>query len=565
MVMIAGCQKPSQGSSEDNTPGASGEKTFTATLGSLTKVSLGENGTALEWNKADKVSIFDGKGNQMFRAQKGGASTDLLGEAAAADTYYALFPYDKNASLDGSVIKATVPTEQEASAGGAALGIVAAAKTNGTELSFTPLTAVICFTLDDDATGVSSVRISAAQGALTGEVSIDCSGTPALTPGTTSSEVKITASEGSFKPGETYYVAVIPGQVKDLTVAYTVGKDELTIDLEGDISLAAGRIADAGSLARALTEEEKAFIGTWTLLKYGSRGLDGTVGQYPWINIDRGVPNPDATKGDSMVIKSDGSVEMNLGPNNDTYRNDIYEATTVEMTGQESWTIIKEGGETFIQFGGNAFPLFLGDLSGIGGLYRVASINDGGMILERNYQGDEGEAVIGIFLQPKGKSTYVHSFRSGDFGVTDEGANEVIPLVDQGITWEVSVDAASPFYYMNPNAGLMLGRAWGANVNAESAKGALMWTESFTGNIVSVAVSTARFAPESGEDKSAADLSVYIGGTKIGATYPLVNDMTEYSFTPADPVSGKLEIKWVTTNDEVNCFWVKSVSVVYEE
>jgi hypothetical protein len=112
----------------------------------------------------------------------------------------------------------------------------------------------------------------------------------------------------------------------------------------------------------------------------------------------------------------------------------------------------------------------------------------------------------------------------------------------------------------------MIGRAWGANAAAETAKSARMWTESFSSKkIASVTVSTARFAPEEGEDKSAAELEVYIAGVKVGATYPLVNDMTPYTFTAPDPVGGLLEIKWKTTNEEVNCFWVKSVQVIYEE
>ena len=112
----------------------------------------------------------------------------------------------------------------------------------------------------------------------------------------------------------------------------------------------------------------------------------------------------------------------------------------------------------------------------------------------------------------------------------------------------------------------MIGRAWGANAAAETAKSARMWTESFSSKkIASVTVNTARFAPEDGEDKSAAEVSLYIGGVKIGATHSLVNDMKAYTFTAPDPVGGLLEIKWLTTNEEVNCFWVKSVQVIYEE
>ena len=471
IAVVAACQKPENNGGNDNTPASSGEKTFTATLAPLTKVSLGTDGLALSWTKADKVSIFDGAGNKMFRAQGSGASAQILGSAAQADTYYALFPYDASATIDGAVIKATIANEQTTSAGGADLQITAAGKSDGDKIALTPVAAVLKFTLDPDTEGVSSIKIKTAEGALSGSVSIDCSGKPVLTAGTTSPEIKVSAFEGGFKGGSTYYVAALPG-----------------------------------------------------------------------------------------------TVEMNLGPNNDTYNNTTYETQTVQMTGNETWTIVKKDGSSYLKFGGNAFPLMLADDTGIGGEYLIVSVDENGMLLEYPYQGEEGPSVLGIFLTPKGKETYVHSFRNGDFGVTDDGADEVQPLVDQGITWEVEVESAMHFFYMNPNAGLMIGRAWGANAAAETAKSARMWTESFSSKkIASVTVSTARFAPEEGEDKSAAELEVYIAGVKVGATYPLVNDMTPYTFTAPDPVGGLLEIKWKTTNEEVNCFWVKSVQVIYEE
>ncbi len=82
IAVVAACQKPENNGGNDNTPASSGEKTFTATLAPLTKVSLGTDGLALSWTKADKVSIFDGAGNKMFRAQGSGASAQILGSAA---------------------------------------------------------------------------------------------------------------------------------------------------------------------------------------------------------------------------------------------------------------------------------------------------------------------------------------------------------------------------------------------------------------------------------------------------------------------------------------------------
>lgn len=562
-AVAAACQKPENGNNPDDTAPVSGDKTFKATLAPLTKVTL-EDGLALSWTKADKVSVFDGAGNKQFRAQGSGATAEILGSAAAADTYYAIFPYDASATLSGSIVQTKIATEQTASAGGSDIQVLSAAKSDGDNLAFSPVSAVLCFSLDEDAVGVNSVKIKTAEGALSGTVSIDCGGRPVLSAGSTSSEIKVSAFEGTFKAGATYYVNAIPGKVGKITLTYTVGQDEMEVSADAT-TLTAGGVYELPNLTRAMTAEEKAFLGTWLLLKYGSRGADGTPGVYPWVNIERGFENPASVVGDFITFKSDGSVVMDLGEASDTYNNTTYEAQTVQMTGKESWEIVKEGDVTYVQFGGNAFPLMIADNSGIGGKYSVVSISESEMVLEYPYEGEEGPSVLGIFLQPKGKETYVHSFKNGDFGVTDEGAEEVRPMEDQGTTWYVEVEADMPFFYMNPNAGLMIGRAWGANAAAETAKSARMWTESFTDKkVASVTVSTARFAPEEGEDKSAAELEVYIGGVKIGTTYPLVNDMTPYTFTAPDPVGGLLEIKWKTTNDEVNCFWVKSVQVIYE-
>lgn len=562
-AVAAACQKPENGNNPDGPAPVSGDKTFKATLAPLTKVTL-ENGLALSWTKADKVSVFDGAGNKQFRAQGSGATAEILGSAAAADTYYAIFPYDASATLSGSIVQTKIATEQTASAGGSDIQVLSAAKSDGDNLAFSPVSAVLSFSLDEDAEGVNSVKIKTAEGALSGTVSIDCGGRPVLSAGSTSSEIKVSAFEGTFKAGATYYVSAIPGKVGKITLTYTVGQDEMEVSADAT-TLTAGGVYELPNLTRAMSAEEKAFLGTWLLLKYGSRGADGTPGNYPWVNVERDVPNPEAAQGDYIVFKSNGTVEMNLGAANDTYITSTGENLTVQPSGNETWAVKKSGDVTTLTFGGKAFPLLLADANGIGAEYTVVSVNENEMLLEYPYEGEEGPSVLGIFLQPKGKETYVHSFKNGDFGVTDEGAEEVRPMEDQGTTWNVEVEADMPFFYMNPNAGLMIGRAWGANAAAETAKSARMWTESFTDKKVSsVTVSTARFAPEEGEDKSAAELEVYIGGVKIGTTYPLVNEMTPYTFTAPDPVGGLLEIKWKTTNDEVNCFWVKSVQVIYE-
>ena len=350
LTLVAACQKPENAGGKDNNPSVSGDKTFTATLAPLTKVSIGNDGLALSWTKADKVSIFDGQGNKMFRAQGSGASAEILGSAAEADTYYALFPYDASATISGSVIQAAIAKEQTSSAGGADLMITAAGKSSGETIALSPVAAVLKFTLDDDTEGVSAVKIKTEEGALAGSVSIDCAGKPVLSAGTTTSEIKVSAFEGSFKAGASYYVAAIPGKVGKLTLTYTVGNDEMEVSADAT-TLTAGAVFEFPNLTRAMSADEKAFLGTWLLLKYGSREASGTPGSYPWINVERDVPNPDATVGDYITFKSNGSVEMNLGSGNDTYVTSTDENLTVQLGGSETWTVKKSGDNKTLVFG----------------------------------------------------------------------------------------------------------------------------------------------------------------------------------------------------------------------
>ena len=75
--------------------------TFTATQEGdavNTKTALSSDGKTIIWQTNDKISIFDGKGNQAF-ALKTGAGTNSAtfeGTASEAKTYTAIYPYQQN-------------------------------------------------------------------------------------------------------------------------------------------------------------------------------------------------------------------------------------------------------------------------------------------------------------------------------------------------------------------------------------------------------------------------------------------------------------------------------------
>lgn len=154
---------------------------------------------------------------------------------------------------------------------------------------------------------------------------------------------------------------------------------------------------------------------------------------------------------------------------------------------------------------------------------------------------------------------YTHTFKSGDFGLKDEeSAEKDLPdFKDGDVTWKIELEADSPFYYMNPRAGLMIGRAWG---EGQSARSATLSSSDF-GAITSVAVKTARFKPETGTDNAEAEVSVWVDGKQYGKSQKIVNDMEEYRFQVNPPAKGKLEVKWKTTNDNPNCYFLNAIQV----
>ena len=90
--------------------------TFTATQESNvgTRAAL-NSGNKLGWQTSDKISVFDGKGNQTFTLTGDVTDGKFSGEASSTATKFtAVYPYTDGATLvgDGSVSGITLPAEQ---------------------------------------------------------------------------------------------------------------------------------------------------------------------------------------------------------------------------------------------------------------------------------------------------------------------------------------------------------------------------------------------------------------------------------------------------------------------
>ena len=97
---------------------------FHAGSEALTRTSLAE-GNAVVWERGDAISLFDpSRTNNKFTTEDSGESAAFSGTVSVdGGPYYALYPYDGNAEIDGSVISTVLPAVQTARAGGFASGL----------------------------------------------------------------------------------------------------------------------------------------------------------------------------------------------------------------------------------------------------------------------------------------------------------------------------------------------------------------------------------------------------------------------------------------------------------
>lgn len=517
------------------------------------------------WKKADKVSIFDSKNNNLFRSQGIGEVAIIAGEAIKEDTLYGLVPYDESAKLINGSLNTSIPANQTIQS--ELLPYISVAKTdNPEEMQFQPVCAFLKFSLDSDAKGVSNVKISSTAGeTLAGAVTVSFESTlPSLSANSSLSQVSATAFEGEFKPGASYYVAVLPGTYTEgFTVFYTVNGETYEMAVKTAQKASTGEILDLGSIQRPLSANEKLFIGSWQVSKWGSRAYDDPTGQYAWISSNRGIPLPETTLDDVITFLADGSVSIDLGADGKAYNVAAEDAVSVELSGDETWALVENGDALSLKLSGNAFPLFLGNWDGLTTDYSVWSLSATEICLEYNIPANE--AYFQVYLQPKGMKTSTHSFAAPDFGLTAEaneemGAHEGPAVTKEGFNWNLSVDMGEEFFIWKTWGALQIGAGWSTNTDLH-VKSITLSTEDIPGSIKSVSVTTS-YSDETNAKE--AELYVKVGGENFGTRKALINDLTTYTFTDSQILSGKIEIIWNSVSDGLSYF-VRGVEVVYQE
>lgn len=215
---------------EDFAP--AGEKVTREFTTVLTKTTLHTDGATVYWEEGDAISIFDGVSNNKFDIQgydngSPSASATFSGTVdGGATTFYAVYPYNKAGnSLAGSTLTATVPASQTLRAGSFQSGAaVAVAYTTGNTLAFHQATAILGITLNSDMDNVESIEFYGnnneyVAGAVDVEMNTSNGAITSVTPEIGSKTVALTKGEGTFVPGQTYYLSFIPQKFeKGITV-----------------------------------------------------------------------------------------------------------------------------------------------------------------------------------------------------------------------------------------------------------------------------------------------------------------------------------------------------------
>ena len=223
-AMVSAC---SEDELADNTqPSGKVPMEFYANTDASTRTILTTD-NAVHWEANDAISLFDPTGaNNQFSTTQSGPIVTFTGEATPAEgTYYALYPYDENAQIEGTTITTTLPAEQDAREGSFAHGlnpsIATADATNN--LCFKNVCALVKFTLVENiTTTITKATLCGNNGeALAGTLTIDATASTPIAMADTSFGQTVIELNGPLTPGTTYYFVTAPATLSNgLTLSF---------------------------------------------------------------------------------------------------------------------------------------------------------------------------------------------------------------------------------------------------------------------------------------------------------------------------------------------------------
>ena len=178
-------------------------------------------GNKVNWEENDAISLFDQNSNNKFITSTGGESVIFTGSAQDyQNTYYALYPYDADATISGDGITTTLPAKQTARAGSFANNLNPSVAKSGSDktLIFKNACALVKFTLQYSGSNkITKVMFRGNSGeALAGKLFVQVNDATPLTAveSEISTEVILSDDQG-FENQKDYYFVVAPSELKN--------------------------------------------------------------------------------------------------------------------------------------------------------------------------------------------------------------------------------------------------------------------------------------------------------------------------------------------------------------
>lgn len=357
--------------------------TFTATTAD-TRTVLDDDQEHILWAAEEKISVFDGVGNREFISGGTGRKVTFSGNAASANVYYALYPYDGLVQLSGTSVTTTLASAQTPRDGSFAdgLNINAAQSTDKTTFVFNNVLSVTKFTLDATKLGgktIKSVKLASKSYPLAGDVVINFGETCTAGPSTaedaeTFKEVSMTDANG-LADG-TYFLLVLPNAGGEITMTFTA-TDNSTATITANVAaFGAGRIKNLGTVQgltweapiwKLVTDESTLAVGDKLVIASNAEGkvasnLENSV--LTAVDATFSSENQEITlPASAMQFKLGGAVGAWTLTNSE---GKILKATAVKKldfgdSGTETgtWSILIEDGNATIQNVTSSYGRFL--------------------------------------------------------------------------------------------------------------------------------------------------------------------------------------------------------------
>lgn len=203
------------------------ELTFTASSdefdGQVNTRTLVREGGNVFWVANDRISLFANGTNNPFITKDGGIVSDFRGTVAEqAGTYYALYPYNSDATIDGTVVSTVLYHEQYAEpdsyASGMSLSVSLSSQDDAQDLGFKHSASFLCVHISQDYQG-DAIKFMELQGnngeMLAGNVTINISPSDAAArivegEGQPVISLKQINADGVMIPGKSYYFVLAP-------------------------------------------------------------------------------------------------------------------------------------------------------------------------------------------------------------------------------------------------------------------------------------------------------------------------------------------------------------------